>query len=329
MVNEMNIGTTSLVTEAKLQRLRVWLSPQDPSNNHNNAVSLCQRGTGQWFIQGETFQNFKRGRIPFLWLNGMPGCGKTIMSSSIIEDLKQDPSMHSFRQIYFYFDFNDAQKMTFESALRSLLWQASISPGSSSQELEQLYRSCDNGETQPSAAELTKALEEELQLRDTTIVIDALDECTARQHLLAWLSSLASRIGTVRLIATSRNYQDIQVAFEQYPAADAIVPLQEQVVDKGIAAYVRYRLQADAELQRWRGQPGIQGEIETKLMDGAHGMYVSLKRNHAVHVHANHLEGSGGPNANLMRSLNASAIRSSPVRLQAFHRLSTRPTRVY
>lgn len=277
MVNEMNVTTSLLVTDAKLRRIRTWLSPQDPSNNHNTAVSLCQEGTGQWFLRGEAFQRFKRGETSFLWLNGLPGWGKTILSSSIIENLKKDPSMEPLRQLYFYFDFNDTRKQTFESALRCLLWQASVFPGSSPQELEQLYCKCNEGETQPSIIDLIQILGRELQLRDSCIVIDALDECTTRQNLLAWLGSLAKdETVTARIIATSRKEQAIEVAFEQALSNDVIVSLQEEIVDADIGAYVKHRLHADLQLQRWRGRPAALDEIEAKLMTGAHGMYLVM-----------------------------------------------------
>jgi hypothetical protein len=50
----------------------------------------------------------------FLWLYGIPGCGKTILSSTIIEDVLyhyHDPTM---AVIYFYFDFNDVEKQQYE-----------------------------------------------------------------------------------------------------------------------------------------------------------------------------------------------------------------------
>jgi hypothetical protein len=62
----------------------------------------------------------------FLWLYGIPGCGKTILSSTIIEDVLyhyHDPTM---AVIYFYFDFNDVEKQQYEKMLRSLITQLSL-----------------------------------------------------------------------------------------------------------------------------------------------------------------------------------------------------------
>lgn len=286
LVNDMNVATSSLVAGARLNEMRKWLSPQDPSSNHNNAVSLCHGGTGQWLIQGKTFVRFKDGEIPFLWLNGLPGCGKTVLSSSIIEDLEHSSSKLSLRKLYFYFDFNDTRKQTLESALRSLLWQASIYPGASAQVLAQLYDSCGRGGAQPSVTRLSESLGKELLLQDTVIVIDALDECTTRSDLLSWLSRLTRHdTGSVRVIFTSRKDQDIQVGLESWLESSAIVPLQEQIVDEDIGAYVRHRLQNDAQLQRWRGHQRIQSEIEAKLMDGANGMHVRTNAGNMLSIH--------------------------------------------
>lgn len=264
-----------IAKETKSQHMRNWLSPQDPSSNHNNAVSQCHKGTGEWFIQSETFKNFKCGRIPFLWLNGMSGCGKTILCSSVIEDLKHNSSSLSLRVLYFYFDFTDTRKQTLDGALRSLLWQASTYSGSSSRVLEKLYSSCEEGRAQPSTQSLIQDLKEGLLLQNTVTVIDALDESTTRSDLLSWLSSLARHdTGNIRIIVTSRKEQDIEGQLAQWLSNDAIISLQEQIVDTDIGAYVRHRLHLDPQLQRWRNREAVQDEIEARLMDGAHGMYV-------------------------------------------------------
>lgn len=273
LLSDMSITTDFIAKDAKFQRIRNWLSPQDPSSNYNNAVLLCHTGTGQWFLQGETFARYKHGTLPFLWLHGIPGCGKTVLSSSIIEDLIHRTSSLPLRILYFYFDFNDARKQTFDDVLRSLLWQAAFDPSGASRVLGQLYDSCHEGRDQPFMTSLVGSLNTELQLQPTAIVIDALDECTTRLDVLSWLSSLTSKsINNPRMIVTSRNEQDIEAEFNKWLGEDAIVAIQEQVVDADISAYVSHRLRTDPQLQRWRGKQKIQEEIESNLMAAAHGM---------------------------------------------------------
>jgi hypothetical protein len=255
------------------QRIHQWLIPSDPSENHNRALSQCHKGTGQWFVQGEIFTSFKRQNISFLWLNGIPGCGKTVLCSSIIEDLGREPSSSPFRKLYFYFDFNDPRKQTLESALRSLLWQVATYPESSPRDLQQLYGSCGGGTAQPSIISLIQSFGKALLLNNTVIVIDALDECTTRSALLSWLTQVVSEsTGNVQFIVTSRKEQEIEAELGKWLEKDANVPLQQLGVEADIVAYIDDRLRNDPQLQRWRATPEIQDEIEAKLKSGSHGM---------------------------------------------------------
>jgi len=46
-----------------------WLSPSDPSTNHNVATKAHHDGTAQWFFQGSIFNNWKSAGS-FLWIHG-------------------------------------------------------------------------------------------------------------------------------------------------------------------------------------------------------------------------------------------------------------------
>ncbi|KAH9953946.1 hypothetical protein BC827DRAFT_1366187, partial [Russula dissimulans] len=67
--------------------VRRWLSPPDSSTNHNTARHTHHKGSAEWFINGKTFTQWKIGTGSLLWVCGKPGSGKTILSSSIIDDI--------------------------------------------------------------------------------------------------------------------------------------------------------------------------------------------------------------------------------------------------
>ena len=46
-----------------------WLSPSDPSTNHNIASKAHHHGTAQWFFQGAIFNEWK-STSSFLWVHG-------------------------------------------------------------------------------------------------------------------------------------------------------------------------------------------------------------------------------------------------------------------
>jgi len=56
----------------KLQRdIRNWLSPPDPWGNHHIAYESHHEGTAAWFLEGETFSEWKAsGLSSLLWMHG-------------------------------------------------------------------------------------------------------------------------------------------------------------------------------------------------------------------------------------------------------------------
>ncbi|KAH0402552.1 purine and uridine phosphorylase, partial [Aureobasidium melanogenum] len=264
-----------LKADARYHRIYSWLSPSDHITDQNEALYKRHKGTGQWFVRSEVFTAFKEGEVPFLWLSGIPGCGKTILSSSIIEDLQHTSSISSVVLLYFYFDFTDIRKQTLDNALRSLLWQLTRRGESSFREVEQLYESCKDGEHQPSTQSLIRKLDSVLQATGrVTIVLDALDECTTRRVLLEWLAETAAKDASgIQIIATSRKEYDIEVAFTKWLTNDVMLSIQQLEVDKDIQAYVHARIRSDSDLQQWRGKAILQNEIEVKLMRKAQGMF--------------------------------------------------------
>ena len=53
------------------QNLRRWLSPQDPSTNHNIACNAHHKGTATWFFEGRTYKEWKStGSESLLWIHG-------------------------------------------------------------------------------------------------------------------------------------------------------------------------------------------------------------------------------------------------------------------
>src|SRR6266705_2018057 len=49
-----------------------WLSPPDPWKNHHAACESRHRGTAEWFIQGNTFSEWRTSEVPgsLLWVHG-------------------------------------------------------------------------------------------------------------------------------------------------------------------------------------------------------------------------------------------------------------------
>ncbi|KAI4853704.1 Pfs, NACHT and ankyrin domain protein [Aureobasidium sp. EXF-8845] len=250
-----------------------WLSPSDPSTNYNRAFHQRHEGTGHWFLESDEFKRWKASSESFLWLHGIPGCGKTVLSSTIIEHLKQDTTCHLL--LYFYFDFNDGKKQSLDDLLRSLIEQVYQLQPESRQSLEKIWTSHDEGIRQPSTSSLQSVLQDMLSgVGSVSIVLDALDESKPREELLAWLKTLIqSTHVSCRLLVISRREEDIESAFQSWTHAEERILIQQDEVNKDISTYVIDRVRNGDDLKRWRSRPDLQKEIETRLMKKAGGMF--------------------------------------------------------
>lgn len=256
-----------------------WLSPSDPLTNYNEAIRQRHEDTGTWFLNGGAFTKWKTQRNSFLWLHGISGCGKTVLSSTIIENL--EITFPTEPVIYFYFDFKDTSKRTLDDMIRSLISQLCGRDNSnpSWQKLVAFYlqHSSRDGKVRPASPEslsgfLLKIME---QIKEIWIIIDALDECstngsTSREKLLSWMSELRNpHKRNVHLLVTSRPETDIENGIKKFADESNVIPIEGSVVTDDIRTYIDNRLVQDRGFQKWRGQQDVQDELKSRLMKHA------------------------------------------------------------
>jgi hypothetical protein len=263
--------------EERLGKICSWLSALDPSTNYHKAHKQRQAETGLWLLDGPKFTEWKESAGSRLWLYGIPGCGKTILSSTIIEHLLQHCHGND-RMVtaYFYFDFNDIQKQDPELMLRSLVCQLVQRSVTIPKGVDALFSACNNGQRQPSLHALLEITSQVMrQFTHAYIVLDALDECTQRQELMDMLETVAGwQLDNVHMLMTSRKERDIESSLESFVKEEDTICLQRDVVDKDIQRYVQQRLGDDKGLAKWNKDAAVRQEIEAALMHGAHGMFV-------------------------------------------------------
>jgi hypothetical protein len=64
-------GSIIITGNQLLQDLSRWLSPPDPSTNHNIACNAHRKGTATWFIEGGIYKEWKStGSESLLWIHG-------------------------------------------------------------------------------------------------------------------------------------------------------------------------------------------------------------------------------------------------------------------
>ncbi|RCI10929.1 hypothetical protein L249_5166 [Ophiocordyceps polyrhachis-furcata BCC 54312] len=274
----------------RLQVLLDWLQAPDPSVLHHKLFKKRVAETGRWLLETEDFQQWIKGESSSLWLYGIAGCGKSVLSSVVIEEIKsrQGSQGGNIALAYHHFDFsNDASSRT-ETMLRSLVSQLSAWKGEPPAALEKgaenyhpyddaipflHYKGRENtrfGVGQPNTYDLVKILLGiGLEFGQVYLVLDALDECFDREELLRILPSILGGETGFRVFVTSRHMADIAAVLSSHAASSLEAVMED--VDRDIDTFVRDRLTNHPKLSKWR--PQVRNEIQASLVSGAKGMF--------------------------------------------------------
>ncbi|SPJ78511.1 related to ankyrin repeat [Fusarium torulosum] len=267
--NETKHAVMSMASDHRFAKIERWLSPPDYSTNANLARERRHPGTGTWLLNSLAFEEWKLGSRQHLWLYGLAGCGKTILSTTILDHLLQ---IDTHTTLAFFFDFSDPGKQKLENLLRSLAVQLYHTGNEAARRLDSLFSSHDDGRRQPDTNALSACVDTMIQITGKAfIIIDALDECTAREELLQWLKDLASR--KAQLIVTGRPEVEFQSAIPRSFDEHNCILLDKQAVNADICAYVEATLKQKPDFVDKKLSPSILEEMRDNIGNRADGMF--------------------------------------------------------
>jgi len=201
----------------------------------------------------------------------MPGAGKTVLISMVIEHLWsefQNDSNIGVAFLYCNYKSQQIQKPTdlLASLLKQLVQEQSFPPES----VRSLYKQCNNKRIRPSFQEILQVLHAVVAgYSRTFILIDALDECQipngGREKFLSVLFDLQAKT-RINLFATSRHIPAIMESFE------GSISLEVHASDEDIRKYVEsFISQLPMCVSR---SPDLQEEIKSGIVNAVDGMYV-------------------------------------------------------
>ena len=259
-------------------KLAAWLDAPNPSTNYAAACKLRQQGTGSWLLQDKRYLHWRSSSGSFLWLHGIPGCGKTVLSATILDQQAKTPPNAVLA--YFYFDFNDDNKRKVSACIRSLVMQLAAQVPEGLQTVKSLYLNSENGQMQPREAAILPALDHMIQRTEHAyIILDTLDESDGHEELLDLIEGLAEKHkNRLHILATSRRERVLEERLK--PIITAEIDITSAPVDEDIALFVDGRLQTDSRLSKW--PIPIRNEIKDVISQKAHGMYGHPILSHSI-----------------------------------------------
>lgn len=128
-----------------------WISVDDYVSKHHDVLSKRQEGTGKWFLESGEYKAWYGHSGPQrLFRTGVPGAGKTMLTSTILNDLQiRYQKDASFAVAYIYCDYRIRDEQTVQPMLSCLLKQLAERQDSLPEIISMLYRANDNGSRPP------------------------------------------------------------------------------------------------------------------------------------------------------------------------------------
>ncbi len=218
------------------------LTSVDFEANHADIRSRRVDGTGGWFLESAQFSFWRRHECSsILWCPGIPGSGKTTLSSLVIDDLRGEIAKNpcaGLAGIYCSYRNTQSTLNLMGSIIRQLLEPLDIEPPST-----------------PLTLENARAVMPEIltSYSKVTLVIDALDECEDRATLMKELQKLMQSISDglsktlIHIVITGRNSVSSDVERVLKPAFQ----LEIRSKDDDVRMFLQQILHEHGQLSQW------------------------------------------------------------------------------
>ncbi|KAK7906557.1 hypothetical protein PG985_016294, partial [Apiospora marii] len=254
----------------EFHRIKTDLSPKLYIERYLDLQGRVCRGTEEWLLEDPTFQKWRdMSSIPsdILWLQGIPGAGKTFMASSVAKALSlRAPT----RKAIVFLSYNDNPRATASSVLQSFVFQVV----SDDYDLQTVVCQSWTAETNQSLEGTTNFLSTILACAGPTyLILDGLDEMERieRSLLLDQLILVLESSNETRLFISSRPEADL-VAKLNKRATD--LPINKQNTP-GIEAFVHDSMRSwFARRGFWPEEKAEIGACLKPLASKAKGMFL-------------------------------------------------------
>lgn len=228
--------------------------------DYRSSLPARVAGTCQWVLKHPEYDAWAtENQVTMLWITGHPGCGKTILSSYLTEQLGSQGLSASRDPLVCFFFCNDTieNQRDAKAVLRSLIFQILMERRDLIGHVKPLLDYDRNGEHLLKSYDrlwsLFCAIASDVHLGPANIIIDALDECekTSRNRFVQSIANLIDRLRSttsrcVRFLITSRPYLTITDCFTNYEPH--LLHLEErQEIDADVRLVISQRVEKIAK----------------------------------------------------------------------------------
>ncbi|VUC24583.1 unnamed protein product [Clonostachys rosea] len=248
-----------------------WLTTVNYGATQTDCLKLWQPGTGEWFLGSEEFQYWLARTGETLFCPGIPGSGKTILTSRAINyvSLKFNSNL-KVGIAYVYCNYQRENDQDIRKLLLSILRQLTECLPSLPESLNALHQAHHRKRTDPSIDEVLQVLKTVTDYYERIFLfIDALDECQVPNNgVKDFLDEVFNlqRIQGINIFATSRYIPHITELFKGSISIEICARYED--VMRYIESHMK-RLPAHV-----RDHQDLKEEIATGISEAVEGMFL-------------------------------------------------------
>jgi hypothetical protein len=264
---------TRITMDDERQRILDYFLFVDPYENFRTSLKLRYPTTGFWLTENETYLSWLRGSNTQLWLSGIPGAGKTVLSSLIIQDC-MDRATTERAVAFFYCDYKSLNSQNIVSILGSIASQLARQNEDSFQLLKTYHKALHPQHQLKQSPEIEQSIQlirsMSSTFEDVRIIVDGLDECGhSTLEVLEAFKSLIHEHETLSLALLSRD--EIEIREELGSPACAYIEIAAHTKD--LEHYVRSEIENRINKKKLRVKSvELKEEIVLQLVSRAQGM---------------------------------------------------------
>ncbi|KAI9150548.1 putative ankyrin-2 ankyrin [Paramyrothecium foliicola] len=271
---KMHLNVTTRI-DLQSQRLEVlnYFLRYNPQPSLARALKMRHPLTGLWLLEEDPLIRWNENANSKLWLNGIPGSGKTVLAGTLIDAaLEQDNEATAVA--YFFCNHADPKSHDLANILCTIASQVARQDQRAFEELEAYYRKLNKQRRiteEPRIHEMITILCEMLGWFERgLIIIDGIDECAGTSaEIVDVLASLPGRQDNISLAIFSRDEQDIRNMLE-----DEFEEIKISAHQADLTLYAAAEIERRVSLKLLRlKSPTLKDEIIQELAKGADGMF--------------------------------------------------------
>jgi hypothetical protein len=270
---------------SKRREILKWISSVPYEQHHWNVRRYRLEKSCLWLFGKEEFRMWRKSSASsILWLHGIPGSGKSILVSLVIDDVLESNLKNTLHEPLAYFycarDPSEPERGNPLAILSSLVRQLScLKPGMPIMApIISKYTAREESNFGFTNLSLDECVQLILDLSgiypSMTIIIDAIDECdpNTRLDLLEALDDILQRsAGLVKVFVSSRDDNDIVCRLENSPNLYVGASDSREDIERYVKVEVEKSIQ-NRKLLRGCVSKELRELTVTTLIDGAQGM---------------------------------------------------------